>query len=265
MRRTSGAVSRGVVAAAVAVAWLSAACTSSTNAVATTTSRTIATATTASPITVPPATVVSPASTTSADSTTTLATASSSSSTSAAATTTNPSTAPQLRLGGIGGAAFGDPVTTVLPMLIGALGATASDDQRSYPTLQSDGTYLTADGEFGYVAPKGREVCWHIGWCADFGGSSDAAMAFTGWSYGGDSTKALRSKSGVSIGTRWSEVPRISMGPGLCNGLAPATVDGITLKLESRGVPFAQQPKHDDVLVMTMTSGEVPQFQFDDC
>ncbi|MEI8240103.1 MAG: hypothetical protein WCI22_11840 [Actinomycetota bacterium] len=264
MRRTSGAVSRGVVAAAVAVAWLSAACTSSTNAVATTTSRTIATATTASPITVPPATVVSPASTTSADSTTTLATASSSS-TSAAATTTNPSTAPQLRLGGIGGAAFGDPVTTVLPMLIGALGATASDDQRSYPTLQSDGTYLTADGEFGYVAPKGREVCWHIGWCADFGGSSDAAMAFTGWSYGGDSTKALRSKSGVSIGTRWSEVPRISMGPGLCNGLAPATVDGITLKLESRGVPFAQQPKHDDVLVMTMTSGEVPQFQFDDC
>jgi hypothetical protein len=239
-------------------------CSSAINNAPTTT----AVSTTVVPVTSPPPTVSAPV--TASDSTApgtinaTSTTVPVSSTTLPATTTAAPPPA-FLRLSGAGASAFGDPAAVVLPTLIKALGTPTQNETHAYPTLQADGTYLTADGELGYVAPKGREVCWRIGFCADFGGSSASTFEFTGWSYGSDATKALRSRSGVSIGTRWSEVPRISLGSPVCNGFAPATVDGITLKVESKGAPLDQNPHHEDVSVVTMTAGEVPQFQFSDC
>jgi hypothetical protein len=176
-----------------------------------------------------------------------------------------PGSAALLRLGGIGRFRFGDPEQASLDGLKALFGTASSDENRDYPTLQDDGTYLTADGEMGFTAPTGREVCWKTGFCAEFGGSADAGMTFAGWTYGGDTTGALHSKSGVTVGTRWSESAAIRVTPGVCDGMGIGMADGIHLQLESSGAPFGSNPKRSDVTVFSMTAGDVPQFQFGDC
>lgn len=210
-------------------------------------------------------TTVDGSTTTVADTTTTLET-----------TTTEPAPAPLvLRSDGIGAHNLGDDGQPVIDGLIAQLGAPATDVTVEYPVADGLGAYTTADGEMGYVAPVGRSVCWSIGFCAELGGATGASMSFTGWTYREDSTGALRSTSGVTIGTRGNEAPTMTIFEGGCYSVGGGEVDGIRLTLQSDGVPFssfddsgnyiANVPPAEQVLVTWMETGENPVFLYGDC
>ena len=190
-------------------------------------------------------------------------------------TTTEPVTVPLvLRGDGIGAYNLGDEGQPVLDGLIAQLGAPASDDTIEYPVADGLGQYTTSDGEMGFVAPVGRTVCWSVGFCAELGGATDASTSFTGWSYRDDTTGALYSTSGVTIGTRGNEAP-ITIFEGGCYSSGGGEIDGIRLTLQSDGVPFssfddsgnyiANVPPPEDVSVVWMEAGENPVFLYGDC
>ena len=205
-----------------------------------------------------------------------------------AATTTGPTTtvaattttaaAPEplvLRGDGIGEFALGAAAATVVDGLTEQLGPPASDVGADYPAADGLGQFTTADGETGFVAPLGRTVCWSMQFCAEFGGAAAESLSFTGWTYHDDSSTALQSSSGVTIGTRWSDAPEITADEGGCYSVGSGTVDGIRLTLESEGEPFGSfddmgnyvigAPAPADVTVIWMETGEVPIFLFGDC
>ena len=111
--------------------------------------------------------------------------------------------------------------------------------------------------------------------CAEFGGAAAASMSFTGWSYREDTTAALRSPSGVTLLTRWSDVPAINVDEGGCYSVGSGSIDGIRLTLQSEGEPFGSfddmgnyvvgVPAPADVTVVWMETGEVPVFLYGDC
>lgn len=196
--------------------------------------------------------------------------------TAAETTTTTAAPAPLvLRGDGIGAFSLGDDSTTALDGLIAQLGAPDSDTTVDYPVADGLGQYTTDDGEMGYVAPVGRSVCWRIGFCAEFGGATAASTSFTGWSYRDDTSGALESTSGVTIGTRWSDAPAIHVEEGGCYSVGGGDVDGIRLTLQSDGEPFgsfdesgsyiANLPPPAQVTVIWMEAGENPQFLYGDC
>lgn len=194
----------------------------------------------------------------------------------ATTTTTTAATAPLvLREAGIGPYSLGDEVAVVIDGVSAQLGAPVSDDTASYPVADGLGQYTTEDGETGYVAPMGRSVCWSVQFCAEFGGAAAASMSFTGWSYREDTTAALRSPSGVTLLTRWSDVPAINVDEGGCYSVGSGSIDGIRLTLQSEGEPFGSfddmgnyvvgVPAPADVTVVWMETGEVPVFLYGDC
>ena len=180
-----------------------------------------------------------------------------------------------LRGDGIGQFALGSAVAVVVAGFSAQLGRTVSDETTAYPTADGLGQYQTADGEFGFVAPVGRSVCWSVQLCAEFGGASGAAMSFTGWSYRADPTHALTSASGVTLDMRLSDAPAIRADEGGCYSVGSGNVDGIRLTLQSSGEPFGSfdesgsyvinVPDPADVTVTWMEAGEVPVFLYGDC
>lgn len=190
-------------------------------------------------------------------------------------TTTEPAPVPLvLRGDGIGAHTLGDDGQPVIDGLIAQLGAPATDDTVEYPVADGLGQYTTADGEMGFVAPVGRTVCWAVGFCAELGGATGGSMSFTGWSYREDTSGALYSTSGVTIGTRGNEAP-ITIFEGGCYSSGSGEVDGIRLTLQSGGVPFSSFddagnylsniPPAEDVTVVWMEAGENPVFLYGDC
>ncbi len=201
---------------------------------------------------------------------------SSTSSTSTSTTTSTPAPAPLvLRGNGIGQFVLGSEVAVVVDGLSAQLGKIVTDETTAYPTADGLGQYQTTDGEFGFVAPVGRSVCWSVQLCAEFGGASGAAMSFTGWSYRADPTHALRSASGVTLDMRLSDAPAIRADEGGCYSVGSGNVDGIRLTLQSAGEPFGSfdesgnyvvnVPDPADITVTWMEAGEVPVFLYGDC
>lgn len=199
------------------------------------------------------------------------------STTTSATTTTTTEPAPVelvLRGDGIGAHNLGDEGQPVIDGLIAQLGAPATDESMEYPVADGLGQYTSTDGEMGFVAPAGRTVCWSIGFCAELGGAAGASMSFTGWSYREDTTGALHSTSGVTVGTRGDEAP-ITIFEGGCYSSGSGEVDGIRLTLQSDGVPFSSfddsgnyisnMPPPADVTVVWMEAGENPVFLYGDC
>jgi len=180
-----------------------------------------------------------------------------------------------LRGDGIGKFALGSEVAVVIDGLSAQLGKIVTDETTAYPTADGLGQYQTNDGEFGFVAPVGRSVCWSVTLCAEFGGASGAAMSFTGWSYRADPTHALLSVSGVTLDMRLSDAPAIHADEGGCYSVGSGTIDGIRLTLQSSGEPFGSfdesgnyvinVPDPADVTVTWMEAGEVPVFLYGDC
>lgn len=200
----------------------------------------------------------------------------STSSTSTSTSTTTPAPEPLvLRSDGVGAFALGAEVADVVDGISAQLGHTVTDETRTYPTADGLGQYQTADGEFGFVAPVGRSVCWSVQLCAEFGGATAAAMSFAGWSYRADPTHALHSPSGVTLDMRLSDAPTIHADEGGCYSVGSGEVDGIRLTLQSSGEPFgsfdesgnyvSNLPNAADVTVTWMEAGEVPVFLYGDC
>ncbi len=197
--------------------------------------------------------------------------------TSAASTTTTVVAATELVLRdlGIGPFALGDEAGPVVDGLSAELGDPIRDEARDYPLADGLGEYTTADGEIGFVAPMGRSVCWSINLCAEFGGGSVASMSFVGWTYTNDSTAALSSASGGTIGSRWSGLAALQVDEGGCYSTGSGIIDGIRVSLESTGEPFssfdgagnyvANVPDTADVTIIAMESGKTPTFLFGDC
>lgn len=198
-------------------------------------------------------------------------------STTATSTTAAPSTNPtsttaldqfELSLGGLGAFHFGDPLTTALPAFLQVFGPAAGDDLRHYPTLQPDGTYLSADGQYVFGAPHGREVCWTTGLCAEFGKGADGPFTFMGWTYMGGSDVAanqFHTRSRVTAGMTWAEAPSIHVDPNFCTGWANGTVDGVSVRLTATTPPFSANTPRTAATITAMHAGDVPVFVLEDC
>lgn len=196
-----------------------------------------------------------------------------------APTTVPPTTAPApivftLRGDGIGPLDFGIGITEVLDTLTAEFGPASSDVTTEYPDDDGFGGFQTPDGEIGYVAHFGREVCWSFQFCAEFAGDA-SADALSGWTYGELAGGTLSSTSGVTIGSRWSDHPAIVVDAGGCYTSGSGEIDGIELTLLSDVVPFATfddvgnyieaVPPADQVSVVYMQAGSLPSFLFGDC
>lgn len=194
-------------------------------------------------------------------------------------TTLAPTTVPApivftLRSDGIGPFPFGTAVSDLIDALTTAFGPASSDDSAEYPADDGFGGFQTVDGEFGYVAPFSRTVCWTFEFCAEFGGATEATE-FLGWSYGEDSGLTLAATSGVTIGSRWSDFPAINVHSGGCYSIGTGDIDGITLTLQSDDVAFTSfdalgnyveaVPPPEQVSVVFMEAGDIPAFLFGDC
>lgn len=213
--------------------------------------------------------------TASSASTSTVATTPDSVATTIATTTTVP--APiifTLRGDGLGPFDFGIAADEVIDALTAEFGAAASDENREYTVDDGFGGFQTVDGEFGFVVPFGRTLCWAFEFCAEFGGAT-SATEFVGWSYGEDSGATLSSTSGVTMGSRWSDFPAINVHPGGCYSIGYGDIDGITLTLQSDEVAFTSfddlgnyvesVPPPEQVSVVFMEAGDIPAVLFGDC
>jgi hypothetical protein len=180
-----------------------------------------------------------------------------------------------LGTGGVGPFDLGADATPVIDGLSASLGAPVTDQSADYPMADGLGAYTTASGDMAFVAPKGRTVCWSVNLCADFGGASAGSMSFTGWSYANDPTGTLRTESGATIGSRWSDQPTIELGENSCYSIGYGTLDGIAITLESSGDMFSgfdangnfveTSPDPADVTIIAIETGKLPVAVYGDC
>ena len=191
-------------------------------------------------------------------------------------TTAPPAPAPlTLRVGGIGPFDIGSDVGAVHDALVAGLGEPTTDTAAEYPVSDGTGGYTSSDGEIGFIAPFGRELCWSTGFCAEFAGASPAAMTLAGWHYNSDTTSAMKTAEGITIGSRWSDFPSMNILPGGCYSSGSGDVGGIRLIVTSTGTPFSEfdasgnyishLPDPADVTVDAMEAGANPAFLFGDC
>lgn len=209
-------------------------------------------------------------------STTTVATTPGTTLPATASTTTVPAPVDfTLRGDGIGPFDLGVPASELIDAFSAQFGPPTEDVAAEYPNDDASGGFLMDNGEVGFIAPFGRTVCWAFDFCADFGGNDATTLFLTGWTYGEDSGLTLTSTSGVTIGTRWSDVPAITVSPGGCYTVGYGTIDGIELTLLSDGVEFTtfdaagnyieNTPPPEQVSVTSMQAGDIPIFLFGDC
>ena len=224
-------------------------------------------ATTVPPTTAPPTTVPATTAPPTAAPTTVASTAPP---TTAAATTTTVAGPASLvlRASGIGPFDLGQPVDPVYNGVIARLGEPTSDVSRAYPTVNSGGSgFSSADDSYGFAHQFGREICWANGLCISFGSSNADSLTLVGWSYAGAAPPTLVTAAGVTVGSRWSDFPVISVEPGGCYSQGGGTVDGVGLDLSSSGTPFgsyddagnyiAAVPAPADVTVQQMFVGDL--------
>ena len=87
-----------------------------------------------------------------------------------------------LRSNGVGTADIGQADIEVIPYVTGLLGAPASDQLGEYPTFDDNLDMYTNFTEEGFVAPFGRTTCYDNQFCLYFGGATNDALRFVGWS-----------------------------------------------------------------------------------
>ncbi|MDO8389929.1 MAG: hypothetical protein Q7V57_05530 [Actinomycetota bacterium] len=198
------------------------------------------------------------------------------SSTTSTSTTIPPVDALLLRSDGVGAHDFGDDVTDVYDDFETLLGFPESDLTDEYPVPSAiAGMYDSVDGEYEFIAPFSRTVCWANTLCMVFGGSSAGALSFTGWRYTDDAAATLSSESGASLGTSWSALPGMTVSEGGCYTVGYGEVDGIQVVLLSIGLQFTEvdssgnyinnTPDPADVTIMSMETGDLPLSLYGDC
>jgi hypothetical protein len=188
---------------------------------------------------------------------------------------------------------FGAAYDDMIAALTGALGEPSGNSITEYIPDDLFGFATDEEIPYAYDAPVGRSVCWIAGtpgefgdlanvFCAEFGGESESALFFTGWSqscFECDPSLNLRTASGLTAGSRGSEQPEIQVQfaqGGGCQQLANGEdVDGISLWLQSVGDPFVvvdasgnevpNTPDPTDVVVAHMETVGVPSYVGGDC
>ena len=180
-----------------------------------------------------------------------------------------------LRGDGIGPFNLGIPASELIDALTVQFGPATSDNSAEYPLVDTFGGYTSADGEMGFVATFGRTVCWAFQFCAEFGGADATTQLFVGWTYGESTGGTLASTSGVTIGSRWSDFPAMTVDSGGCYTVGSGSIDGIFLTLQSDVVAFGSfddlgnyivaVPPAEQVAVTYMQTGDIPSFLFGDC
>ncbi|MBI4884660.1 MAG: hypothetical protein HY826_11485 [Actinobacteria bacterium] len=194
------------------------------------------------------------------------------------AATTVPDTTPApivltLRGDGIGPFDFGGDPDALIAEMNFQFGAPISDESREYPIDDGFGGFTTAEGDWGFTAASGREMCWSVDFCAEFAGADPASHSFAGWTY--YSSTGLLSTSGVTIGSLWSEFPSMNVATSGCYTSGYGDIDGINLGLQSSGETFgayddagnyiAVMPLPEQVTVNYMTAGTIPYAFEGDC
>lgn len=153
-------------------------------------------------------------------------------------TTTTVALAPlELREDGLGPFDFGATPASVIDALTARLGAPASNNVLLYEdtSMLGDGYYRSLAGPHYYALhyPVGRTACWPSDFCVEFGGASEAALTFIGWSYTGPAGM-MASSSNLTIGARWSDFPSMDVFP-TCYTDGAGTHHGIYLIVVSPG------------------------------
>ncbi len=195
---------------------------------------------------------------------------------SSSSSTTIPTVDPLLlRLDGVGTHDFGNDVGAVVDDFTTLLGAPASDVAAEYPTLADGGRYESTDDEYRFIAPFSRTVCWSNSLCLAFGGVNSTALFFTGWRYDSDPTGSLTSTSGATLGTRWTDIPSMTIAEGGCFTVGYGEVDGIDVVVQSDGLQFVEvddsgnyimnTPSPADVTILSMEAGDLPVSSYADC
>jgi hypothetical protein len=180
-----------------------------------------------------------------------------------------------LRGDGIGPFDLGIDANVLIDAMTTRFGPASSDVSAEYPTVDTFGGFTTADGETGFVSPFGRTVCWSFRFCAELGGADAVTQSFVGWTYGEESGATLASTSGVTIGSRWSDFPTMTVDSGGCYTVGSGSIDGVFLTLLSDVIAFGSYddagnyivavPPAEQVSVTYMQTGDVPTFLFGDC
>lgn len=202
-------------------------------------------------------------------------------------TTTPPTTAAPvtvadlvLRGDGIGPIVFGAPAAETLGTLAGLLGPVTSDISMAFPIVSESGSFTDDTGEVLFEFPFGRTSCFANGWCAQFGGPSDLALQFVGWSYGSDADPPIEpplvTAAGIGMASRWADhLDAMDVPPGGCYSIGYGDTDGIALDLLSTGVAFLvvdaagnstpTLPDPADVRVVAMRAGAQVGYLYLDC
>lgn len=142
-----------------------------------------------------------------------------------------------LREDGLGPFDFGSTPTAVVDAISAQLGAPARNDLLLYEDAShvSEGYYESLDPPYYYALafPVGRTTCWTGEFCAEFGGASEAALAFIGWQYSGPA-HMLASSSNLTISAEWEDFPSMIVYP-TCYTTGGGTHHGIVMVLEVAG------------------------------
>ncbi len=183
-----------------------------------------------------------------------------------------------LRSNGVGSADIGQADIEVIPYVTGLLGAPASDQLGEYPTFDDDLNMYTNVTEEGFVAPFGRTTCYDNQFCLYFGGATNEALRFVGWSQESFDVLSdpLQTAEGVTIGSRQSDhLGSMTVSEGGCFSSGNGDIAGVLLYVTSEGEPFGSfdddgnfvlgNPLPEDIVVTGLEGGDRPFFLFADC
>jgi hypothetical protein len=185
---------------------------------------------------------------------------------------------------GLGPLMFGDADDSTIYALASALGDPSSDGSLAYPAPLAGGWFDSADGDWFFAHPFGREVCFdEAQLCASFGGSSADDLAFVGWELGGRSLEALSvpfsTADGVTIGSTLADFEAVmSLSEVGCYTLGYGDTGGIDVRFEATtgalfDLPFPdpastevfERPSPDVIVVERLSAGDRQYFNGGDC
>ena len=189
-------------------------------------------------------------------------------------TTTLPLTRETLRLSesGVGPVAFGAPIAEVLEVIGPLLGGVDNDTLVEYP-VERGSRHFDEYEDYSFDFPFSRQLCFENWFCLWAAGETVDSLALVGWSQN-NSSEAIATDSGLSIGLSLSEVEGVDLG-WVCYGFASGKFGEIELGLASLGEPFVSfddegsliegSPDPSEVVITRMAAGVRPVSEFNDC
>ena len=183
-----------------------------------------------------------------------------------------------LRSNGVGTADFGRADIEVIPYVTGILGTPVRDQLGEYPTFDEEFGLYTNFDEDGFTAPFGRTTCYDNQYCLYFGGETNDALSFVGWSQGSFEplSDPLTIADGITVGSRQSDhLGTMTINDFGCFSTGSGEAAGVVLLVMSEGEPFEfvddsgnfvqGNPLPEEIVVTALEAGSRPFFIFADC